>query len=90
MYPGEVPEELKCLSWLEELLIAKAHPVLTVYKTKGQQLHYSGQVINFPQDVISFSRNLPNLNAAKDFLLVVQKLGQNHQHVDFIVSSERV
>src|SRR5579863_8581669 len=39
MDPGPIPEELQNLSPLEELLIAMVHPVITVYKTKGSQLH---------------------------------------------------
>lgn len=50
MDPGDVPEELK-LSYLEEQLIAKIHPIVSVFKIKNHQYGYKGHVINFPQDV---------------------------------------
>ena len=31
------PEELKCLTYIEEQLIAQVHPVLSVYQIKGGQ-----------------------------------------------------
>lgn len=65
------------------------HPVVSVYKTKGQQLHYSGNIINFPQDVKSFSRQLPQF-AAVYSILVVRKSGQAEEYVDFRVSRTRV
>ena len=80
------------LTPLEELLIAKVHPVLSVYKTKGQQLHYEGHVINFPQDVKSFSRRLPNVEAATNSIITVRKTGQggNKSHTDFRVRALKV
>lgn len=91
MQPGDVPDELKCLSPLEELLIAQVHPVMSIYKTKGQQLHYSGQIINFPQDVKSFSLRLPNIPASINSMMVVRKQGKEaNDHTDFIVSASKI
>lgn len=66
------------------------HPVVSIYKTKGQQLHYNGNIINFPQDVKSFSRQLPNIEAAVNSILVVRKYGTAEDYIDFIVSRSRV
>ncbi|KAK3926025.1 52 kDa repressor of the inhibitor of the protein kinase [Frankliniella fusca] len=60
MDPGEVPSELKDLSFIEEQLISLIHPVSSVFKLKGLQFGYSGNVINFSQDVSSFAKKLPH------------------------------
>ncbi len=37
MDPGDVPEELKELSEIEEMLIAQVFTVMTVYRLRGGQ-----------------------------------------------------
>jgi len=59
MDPGEVPEELKDLSEIEEMLIARVFPVLSVYRLRGGEHGYHGNVINFPNDVGEFGSSLP-------------------------------
>ncbi|KAK3916400.1 ATP-dependent DNA helicase [Frankliniella fusca] len=59
MDPGSVPVELKDLSFVEEQLISQVHPVIALFKLKGIQYGYSGNVINFCQDVNSFTKQLP-------------------------------
>jgi len=54
MNPGEVPDELKGLTKIEEMLIAQTFPIVSVYYLRGDQYAYSGNVINFPQDVGEF------------------------------------
>ena len=52
MIPSSVPEELENLTQFEEMLIARAFPVIHVYtKPKGGQRAYKGHVITLPQDV---------------------------------------
>lgn len=51
MDPNEVPDELKRSTFLEQQLIALVHPIVSVYRVKGQQFAYSEHVISFPQDV---------------------------------------
>jgi hypothetical protein len=60
MDPGRVPNELLGLSYIEEQLIARVHAVVSVTKLKGHQYGYSGNVINFAQDVKSFAKKLPH------------------------------
>jgi hypothetical protein len=60
MDPGDVPEELATLSMIEQLLIARIHPVVSVYRVKGQQYKYSGNIINFPKNVTKFAKTLLN------------------------------
>jgi hypothetical protein len=58
MDPGEVPEELQSLTEIEEMLIARVFPVMSVYRLRGGQHRYCGNVINFPQDVQEFASHL--------------------------------
>ena len=55
MDPGKVPEELQGLTEIEEMLIARVFPVMSVYKLRGGQYGYHGNVINFPQNVKEFA-----------------------------------
>lgn len=51
---GEVLQELRNLTMVEEILIARVHPVVSVYKIRGvdlQQTGYSGHVMNFNQHI---------------------------------------
>ena len=50
MYPGEVPPDLQRLSMIEEILIDKI---------RGGQTAYSGNVINFKQDICRLFNSLP-------------------------------
>jgi len=60
MDPGDISNELKNLTFIEQQLIAKVHPVVSVYNIrKGEQYKYSGQVINFPQNVQEVCNVLP-------------------------------
>ncbi|XP_053204723.1 uncharacterized protein LOC128389199 [Panonychus citri] len=59
MDPGQVPDQLKVLSPIEELLIAKIHPVVTYYRIRGEQTGYSGNVINFRQNINRLYSSLP-------------------------------
>lgn len=45
MDPGEQPPELKDLTYIEEQLIARISPMLSVFKLKGHQYGYSGNII---------------------------------------------
>jgi hypothetical protein len=55
MDPGDVPEELKELSEIEEMLIAQVFTVMSVYRLQGDQNRYRENVINFPQDIQGFT-----------------------------------
>ena len=49
MDPGEVPQELKGLTMVEEMLIALACPIMTIWSLKGGYMGYFGKAINMPQ-----------------------------------------
>jgi hypothetical protein len=70
MDPGEVPEELQGLTDIEEMLIAKAFTVMSVYKLRGGQYGYRGNVINFPQDIHEFATRLPRHPLSLEVLIV--------------------
>ena len=57
----KVPDELKGLSQLEEMLIARIYPLITVYTVKGGQRKDSKHVINFPQNLNRLATQLPRL-----------------------------
>src|SRR4051794_21583926 len=56
--PGEVLDELKGLSEIEQILIAQVFTVITVYRLRGSQNGYRGNIINFPQDIEGFTNKL--------------------------------
>ena len=59
MDPGDVPEELEGLSEIEEMLIAQVFVVMSVYRLRGGQNGYRGNIINFSQDIHEFTKRLP-------------------------------
>jgi len=64
---GEIPAQLRDLTMIEEVLIARVHPVVSLFKIRGQQRAYSGHVMNFIQHVEQVAARLPhdprNLNS---------------------------
>ncbi|KAF5176525.1 hypothetical protein FRX31_033888 [Thalictrum thalictroides] len=87
MDPGIVPIELSRLSNLEQILVARIHPVMSVYRVKGQQHKYSGNVINFEQDVNLIATILPIKLADSSTILIVQRNGK-HASKEFRVRRE--
>jgi hypothetical protein len=49
------------LSQAEEMLIALAMPIMKVYRLKGGQRGFKGNVINLPQDIAAMVQALPRL-----------------------------
>lgn len=89
MDPKIVTEELANLTPGEKKLIAAVHPVISVYRVKGQQYSYRGQINNFPQDVAEFVTRLPHRITTLSSVLVVRR-GKTEQHSDIIVNGHRV
>ena len=89
MDPGEVPQELKGLTMVEEMLIALACPIMTVRRLKGGQTGYSGQVINMPQDVAQFATELPR--DVHDLpILIIRRKDQRNNLLDCRVRRNHV
>ncbi|GES80914.1 uncharacterized protein LOC105316640 [Rhizophagus clarus] len=70
MDPGEVPDELRDLTEIEKMLIARVFPVMSIYRLRGGQNGYRGNVINFPQDVQEFATKLPRHPSSLDVLVI--------------------
>ena len=89
MHPSSVPQCLQNLSQVEEMLISRACPIMSIYKKHGSQRGYKGHVVNLPQDTQGFLDNLPS-KISKLPLLIVRKHGSNDTYADFQVRRERV
>ena len=60
MIPCAVPTELQGLTQVEEMLIARAFPIIQVYtKPNGGQKAYKGHVLTLPHDVQNIADVLP-------------------------------
>ncbi len=59
MIPRQAPPCLLGLSQVEEMLIARACPIMCVYRKHGGQRGYRGHVLNLPQDIQQFLNSLP-------------------------------
>lgn len=57
MDPGEMPAHLHKLTQIEEVMIFKVITIMRIYKIRKNHSGYSGHVISFPQDVVTFARN---------------------------------
>ncbi|KAK3920379.1 ATP-dependent DNA helicase [Frankliniella fusca] len=90
MDPGVVPSELMGLTFVEQLLIALIHPVLSVFKLKGCQYGYKGNVINFLQDVKSFATMLPYRIEDLNSVLTVTYRNGTEKSCDFQVRALKV
>lgn len=65
------------------------HPVISVYKVRGQQYAYHGQVINFPQDVEGFASRLPHNPRHLSSILIVRR-GSGEKYSDITVYRKKV
>ena len=72
MIPSSVPLELRNLTQIEEMLIARALPIMRVYIKPGGQRGYSGHCINLPQNVTELATSLPRY--PKDLAVIVVKV----------------
>ena len=89
MIPSPVPPQLQGLTQTEEMLIARALPIMRVYIKPGGQRGYSGHCINLPQDIKELASALPRYR--KDIAVVVVKVkGRNNTFKDVTVRKEKV
>ncbi|KAK3916468.1 Apolipoprotein A-I [Frankliniella fusca] len=92
----DVPEQLKNLTYIEEHLISKIHPIVSVIKLKGHQLGYQGNVINFILDVQEFARVLPHRSMiyhsskVKDALIWLQNNNKFYYDVEILETNINV
>ena len=91
MIPGPVPSpiELQGLTQTEEMLIARALPIMRVYIKPGGQMGYSGHCINLPQHVEELASILPRY--PRDLSVIVLKMkGKHDTFRDVKVRREKV
>jgi len=86
---GTIPPELKSLSLIEEILIARVHPVVSVFKIRGQQRAYSGHVMNFTQHIEQIASRLPHDPGSLSAILLLNRNTPSGL-IQFRVRSHRV
>jgi hypothetical protein len=59
MIPSPISPELQGLTQVEEMLVARALPIMRVYIRPGGQRGYSGHCVNLPQHVDELASSLP-------------------------------
>ena len=74
---------------MEEMLIARARPIMTIYRKHGGQRGYRGHVLNLPQNIEQFIKTLPVSVSALPILLVKQK-GVDNTEPQFRVRRSKV
>ena len=89
MHPGNVPTCLEGLSQVEEMLIARACPIMCVFRLKGGQRGYSGHVLNLPQDLQGFLDKLP-CPVSDIPVIMIRRHGSDNTHKDCRVRRDRV
>ena len=89
MIPSCVPHELQNLTQIEEMLIARALPIMRVYIKPGGQRGYSGHCINLPQNVKELAMSLPRY--PKDLAVIIVKAkGRENTFRDVTVRKQKV
>jgi ATP-dependent DNA helicase PIF1 len=61
MDPGVLPAYLPALTQIEEMIIARSHIQMIIYRYRGHQYHYSGHCVSFLLNAAKMIDTLPNL-----------------------------
>jgi hypothetical protein len=67
---GELPAYLPELTQVEEIIIARSHIQMMVYRYHGHQYHYLGHCVSFIQNTIKTVDMLPNLPSKLDIVVL--------------------
>lgn len=89
MIPSSIPIELQDLTQIEEMLIARALPIMNVYVKPGGQQGFSGHCINLPQQLSELAQSLPRHPRHVSLLLVTMK-GKDNACQDVVVRRGKV
>ena len=84
MIPSSLPNELLGLTQIEEMLIARALPIMRVYVKPGGQRGYIGHCINLPQKVSELANSLPRFPPDIPIIIVTMK-GKDNAIKDVLV-----
>ena len=68
--PGVFPAYLPALTQIEEMIIARSHVQMVLYRYRGHQYHYSGYCVSFMQNMIKMVDMLPNLPSELDVIVL--------------------
>ena len=89
MIPSSVPNVLQNLTQIEEMLIARALPIMRVYVKPGGQWGFSGHCINLPQNLTELATSLPRY--PKDLAVIIVKIkGKDSTFKDVSVRRNKV
>ena len=89
LIPSSVPDELKDLTQIEEMLFARALPIMRVYIKRGGQRGYSGHCINLLQKVSELATCLPRY--PRDLAVIIVKVnGIDNTFRDVTVRKQKV
>ena len=89
LIPSSIPPELKNLTQIEEMLFARALPIMRVYIKPGGQRGFSGHCINLPQIVTELATSLPRY--PKDLAVIIVKMkGKDNTFKDVTVWKQKV
>ena len=90
MMPSPVPQELQGLTQCEEMLIARAFPVMQVYmKPRFGTISYRGHVVTLPHNVQKIADVLPHMPS--DLPIVIFKASdRSDKNLDFKVRRHNV
>jgi hypothetical protein len=89
MIPSSVPDVLQGLTQIEEMLIARALPIMQVYVKPGGQRGYIGHCINLPQKVSELANSLPHVPSDIPIITVTMK-GKDNALKDVLVWRQKV
>ena len=88
MDPGSVPSCLGGMTQIEEMLTARACPIMTVYRKHGGQRGYQGHVLNLPQNIQQFLKKLPAPIASLS-ILIIKRVGAENTTAEFRVRRQK-
>ena len=77
------------LAQVEEMLIARACPIMSVYRKHGGQQGYHGHILNLPQNINSFIRTLP-VSVSSLPILLIRRNGAHNTASYFRVRQSKV
>lgn len=71
MSPDDQPDELKGLTFMEQVLISPIKPSITLFRLRGGQYGFSGNVISFEQNLSNLVTQLPHtLDSLSEFVII--------------------
>ena len=87
--PGPVPPELEGMTQVEEMLIARACPIMSVFRKHGGQRAFRGHVLNLPQSINDLIIHIP-VSVDKLPVLQVIRTGADNTQAQFRVRRSKV